>query len=150
MGLLRVLFRYNLAIAFAVSFITNPFTMIPMYYGYYYVGSLILGLEPAFTLEGFRHLMKPIMNAGYFYESFHAFVTLSFDILKRWMVTAAILAGIFGPIGYLASYHYQVHKCRRRAEKLGMTYEKLLKDLEETLANGKQVTSRLNMPHKSA
>lgn len=138
MALARVFIRYNVAIAFAVSFVTNPFTMIPMYYAYYYVGSLILGLEPTFTLEGFRLLMKPILNAGYFYESFGAFVSLSFDVLKRWFVTAAILASIFGPLGYLASYHYQINKCRRRAEKLGMTYEKLLKDLEESLLNGKR------------
>lgn len=139
MALARVFIRYNVAIAFAVSFITNPFTMIPMYYAYYYVGSLILGLEPTFTLDGFRQLMKPITNAGYFFESFGAFLSLSFDILKRWLVTSTILASIFGPLGYLASYHYQINKCKRRAKKLGMTYEKLLKDLEESLANGKQI-----------
>ena len=139
MALARVFIRYNIAIAFVVSFVTNPFTMIPMYYGYYYMGSWILGLDPTFTLEGFRHLMKPIMNAGYFYESFGAFVSLSFNILKRWLVSAVILAGIFGPLGYLVSYHYQLNKCRRRAEKLGMTYEKLLKDLEESLTNGRRL-----------
>lgn len=39
---LCVLFRANFAVAFAVSWISNPFTLGPLYLGYYFLGELAL------------------------------------------------------------------------------------------------------------
>ncbi len=41
-----VLFRANLPVSVALVFITNPFTMPPMFYFTYKVGALLLGLPP--------------------------------------------------------------------------------------------------------
>ena len=42
MGALRVIFRFNFLIAFAFSWIINPFTILPIYYADYRVGSLLM------------------------------------------------------------------------------------------------------------
>jgi uncharacterized protein (DUF2062 family) len=44
--LLTPFFRFNVPIAIAMCWITNPFTMPPIYYIEYLTGSYILGIEP--------------------------------------------------------------------------------------------------------
>lgn len=49
---LAILFRVNLPLAVAVSWVSNPFTLPPLLYLAYSVGSWVLGIEPArFSLD---------------------------------------------------------------------------------------------------
>jgi len=133
LGILRAAFRFNVLAAFAFTWVNNPLTIIPMYYGYYYFGSLILGKPVALTAEAFRALMAPIINSGYAWDSLYAFTYLGGEILVRWAVAAAIVGTVSGVLGYLVGLHIQKGHCRRRARELGLTYEKLLQDLESSL-----------------
>lgn len=131
MLLLRTIFRYNIIIAFAVSWVSNPFTMVPMYYGYYCLGSLVLGQPASLSHHAFSDLIHPVMHAGYFWDTVPAFLALGWDFLKRWLVAGVSLAAITSPFGYFLTYRVQTKRCRNRAQKLGITYENLIKEMEE-------------------
>ncbi|MBI4961956.1 MAG: DUF2062 domain-containing protein [Desulfomonile tiedjei] len=133
LGIVRLLIRFNTLVAFAFTWVNNPFTLIPMYYGYYYLGSLILGRSEVMTLEGFHQLMHPITQAGYFWQSLGAFGRLGGDIVLRWATAALIVAVVSGTLGYVMGYLVQTRRCTRRARRLGISYEKLVADLEKSL-----------------
>lgn len=140
MGLLRAMFRYNTVVAFAFSWVNNPFTMIPMYYGYYYVGSLLLGKPVEITGETFQRLMAPIVHADHFVDAASAFASLGWDILIRWAVVAVGLALTSAVLGYVIGFRVQKAHCRKKAKQMGITYDKLLFDLEKSI--GRSVSLR--------
>jgi len=131
LGLLRTAFRFNSLIAFALTWVTNPFSFVPMYYSYYYVGSLLLGEPVAMSLEAFRELMAPLLNPGHFWSAFRSFLSLGWDIMTRWFATALIVSPVSAIIGYFITYRLQKMRCKRRARKIGISYEKLLEDFEK-------------------
>jgi uncharacterized protein (DUF2062 family) len=62
-------FRFNVPIALAMCWITNPFTMPPMYYVEYHVGSFLLGMQTQpveLTLEWFSNNLDDIFIPLYF------------------------------------------------------------------------------------
>jgi len=62
-------FRFNVPIALAMCWLSNPFTMPPMYYMEYLTGSFILGTEVApveMTLEWFSDNLDEIFIPLYF------------------------------------------------------------------------------------
>jgi uncharacterized protein len=127
---LRMVFRFNFVAAFAFSWVTNPFTFVPMYYGYYYLGSVILGRPDILSQEAFTEQLKPLVHADHFWDSLQAFAYLGGDMLLRWLVTGLLFAIPASILGYIVTMRYQRMRCRRKAERLGITYEKLLDDLE--------------------
>jgi uncharacterized protein (DUF2062 family) len=131
LGLLRILFRFNFLIAFAFTWVNNPLTLLPMYYGYYCLGSLMLGKAVVMSAEAFRELMHPVMHAGHFWASLRAFADLSVDVIVRWAVAAAMVGTTFGILGYAAGFYVQRRRCLRRARQLGTSYERLVKELEK-------------------
>jgi uncharacterized protein (DUF2062 family) len=136
LGLLRLVFRFNSVIAFAFTWVTNPVSFVPMYYGYYYVGSLIVGAQSMMSEQAFRQLISPVLNQGYFWDSWYSFMLLGWQFLKRWLVTASIVAPLSALIGYVTCYRIQRIRHKRRAEKMGISYKALLRDFEERLARG--------------
>lgn len=65
-----ILFRANLPVSVALVFITNPFTMPPMFYFSYKIGALLLGLPPqgfkfelslSWLTNGMLHIWKPFI-----------------------------------------------------------------------------------------
>jgi len=127
---LRVLCRFNYMVAFAFTFVSNPLNMAPLYYGYYCLGSVILGRCIALDHGVFEKLMNPVMDKSYFWEEFAAFTQLGHEILVRWLVAAAPLALVFGIVGYIVTFKVQKDRCKRAAEKLGEKYEKYVEELE--------------------
>ncbi len=117
-------------IAFAFTFVSNPLNMVPLYYGYYCLGSVILGRSVALDYGVFEKLMNPVMDKSYFWEVFAGFMELGHEILVRWIVAAIPLALIFGTLGYLVTFKVQKDRCKRAAEKLGERYEKYVEELE--------------------
>lgn len=130
--LLRFVFRFNFFIAFAFTFVGNPLNMVPMYYGYYCLGSYILGKPVSMDFTLFEKLMHPVMSKTYFWEAMGAFGELGKEILVRWSVSAVLLATVFGTLGYFVTLNVQRKRCRKAAEKLGMQYEAYLKLTEES------------------
>ena len=62
-------FKFNVPIALAMCWITNPLTMPPMYYFEYMVGSFLLGTEPLaveMTIEWFTEKIDDIFIPLYF------------------------------------------------------------------------------------
>ncbi|MBI5248479.1 MAG: DUF2062 domain-containing protein [Desulfomonile tiedjei] len=130
LGLLRVVSRFHLGIAFAFTFVTNPLNAIPVYYAYYYMGSLILGDPEILEFERFRSLLSPLLDRTYFWEAASAFGTLGYEILLRWAVSAVILSVVFGTLGYVITYRIQAKRCRRAAARMGINYEHYLEQLK--------------------
>ena len=61
--------RFNVPIALAMCWLSNPITMPPMYYMEYLTGSFLLGIEPEpveMTLEWFKHNLDDIFIPLYF------------------------------------------------------------------------------------
>jgi uncharacterized protein (DUF2062 family) len=130
LALLRSLLRFNLLAALAFSCVSNPFNMIPLYYGYYRLGCLVLGKSPSISLEVFHKLMRPVMDSTYFWEATSAFLDLGKEILAAWFVAAAILALTFSILGYVLVFRLQSWRRRRRTHAMGLQYEKALEGLE--------------------
>ncbi len=128
--LLRMAIRFNYIVAVGFSFVSNPFDMIPLYYGYYLLGSYILGKPASIDFSVFRNLMHGVMGKTYFWEAFGAFAALGGEILERWLISAVLLSVTFGPLGYIVTHQIQKRRCRRAAERLGMEYEAFLEHLE--------------------
>jgi uncharacterized protein (DUF2062 family) len=62
-GRFRVL-EFNLPLAIALTWISNPFTMLPLYFGYYYLGALFIpGYEPRGWME-FSELLQPLTEVS--------------------------------------------------------------------------------------
>jgi len=61
--------RFNVPIALAMCWLSNPITMPPMYYMEYLTGSFLLGIEPEpveMTLEWFKNNLDNIFIPLYF------------------------------------------------------------------------------------
>ncbi|MEJ2717736.1 MAG: DUF2062 domain-containing protein [Deltaproteobacteria bacterium] len=134
--LLRMIFRFNSIIAFAFTWVSNPFTMIPQYYLYFSIGSFLLGKPLPLNHETFRQLMMPLLDGGYFWETFHSFLSLGWELVTRWFLTGSILASVAATLGYVIAYQVQKYRCRRKAEQIGVSYERLLEELEDSIRAG--------------
>ncbi len=136
LGLLRLAFRFNAVIAFLFTWVNNPITLIPMYYGYYCLGSLVLGRTVVMDVEAFRQLMNPMVRANYFWEAAQAFLLLGWDAVLRWCVAAFLVAATSGIVGYVVGYRVQKARCMRNAHQMGIPYEKFVERLEPSLLKG--------------
>ena len=80
------LFRFNVPIALAMCWLSNPFTMPPMYYMEYLTGSFFLGVEPEpveLTLDWFSDNIDAIFIPLYFGTAFYSIFG---SILAYWGV----------------------------------------------------------------
>jgi uncharacterized protein len=117
MGLLRLAFRFNTALAFAFTWVNNPFTVVPMYYGYYCLGSRVLGKPATLDAAAFRNLLNPVLQADYFWGSVHSFLYLGRDIVVRWSLGAVLVATVCAVAGYAVSYQVQKLRADSRAAR---------------------------------
>ena len=63
------IFRFNVPVALAMCWLSNPITMPPMYYIEYELGSFLLGIQPQpveLTIEWFSNNMDAIFLPLYF------------------------------------------------------------------------------------
>lgn len=90
--LLQPLFRFNLPLAIAMVWITNPLTMPFIYFIEYKTGGLLLGLNDlpkvSMTLEWFQanfdDIMLPLYTGALFYSAVFA-VTGYFAVQSLWI-----------------------------------------------------------------
>jgi len=129
--LLRMVIRFNYLASLGSSLISNPLNAIPLYYGYYCLGSWLVGSSAELNFTVFSTLMNPITDAASFRDSLSAFMHLGREMLIRWFAGAVALAAVFGPLGYGVTYKIQQTRCKRAAERMGLAYEHFLEDLEK-------------------
>jgi len=80
------LFRFNVPIALAMCWLSNPLTMPPMYYMEYLTGSFFLGMQPEpvqLTLEWFSDNLSEIFIPLYFGTALYSIFG---SILAYWAV----------------------------------------------------------------
>jgi uncharacterized protein (DUF2062 family) len=131
LALLRVFFRFNYLVAAGFTLVINPLNAIPLYYGYYWLGSIILGKSILINFQVFQNTMNPIMDKSYFWEYLSAFLDLGWEILIRWLTAAVLIAVVFGIAGYALTYRIQKRRCKRAAQIMGMKYEEFLEHLQQ-------------------
>jgi len=128
---LRTFIRFNFLASVAASLVSNPLNAVPLYYGYYCLGSWVLASPVDLDFSCFNKLMHPVSDASSFWDGWSAFMDLGKEILVRWSVGAVVLAVVFAPLGYLATYKLQQERCKRAARKMGLAYERFLEHLEK-------------------
>ena len=84
--------RFNVPIAIAMCWLSNPFTMPPMYYMEYLTGCWLLGMEPLhgieMTTEWFKNNLHDIfipLYVGTFFYSFTVAPTVYFLVNHLWI-----------------------------------------------------------------
>lgn len=116
LGLLRLGIRFNVILALAFTWVNNPLTVAPMYYGYYKIGASLIGGSSRVSSETFVQLMSPMFNADGFLESFYGLGQIGSDILIRWSIGAAITGLFFGVSGYIFTYFVQSYRRQKRGK----------------------------------
>jgi hypothetical protein len=137
LALLRFAFRFNYMVAAAFTMVSNPLNMIPLYYGYYCLGSFILGKSVSLDFQIFKKMMNPIMEKEYFWGALSAFMTLGWEILIRWLAAAVVLSIFFGSLGYAVTYVVQRKRGMKTAEAKGLRWDEYLKELKQDKAGKK-------------
>ncbi len=114
MGLARI-FRANVVAAMPWTWITNPFTTFPIWYGCYVIGSIVLLREPLGFAE-IRALFTRFDEIGLI-GSLREGGSLLLGILPPlWIGT--VLAGLMlGSIGYVAMHRLTILVRARRAQR---------------------------------
>ncbi|MCF7792197.1 MAG: DUF2062 domain-containing protein [Victivallales bacterium] len=108
-------FRTNPGIAYAATWVSNPYSVIFMYPAYCYVGSHIIGHSMTF-IQIKETLMEVIHNF-----SWHTFGQLGYSLALSYFVGAVIFGLIGSIIGYYVIYFimnkYKQNRARRKTLK---------------------------------
>ena len=110
--LFAILFRANKIVAFAVTWVSNPYTTPFMYLGFCYVGSRVIG-DPL-SIKQIELMVKDIFTAFSFEKCWNA----GFYIILSYIVGGAIIGGISAVIGYFVSRKMVVKYRKTRKERL--------------------------------
>ena len=94
----RRFFYFNTAAAMAATYVSNPITMVPLYYFWYKLGAMFVGGQA--TLEQFELLLDFEGMAGWW----QAVCTIGAEVGIPLLVGAAITAPIASAISYPACY----------------------------------------------
>lgn len=124
---LRKVFKwdFSLALGLAWTWVTNVFTMVPVYYAFYVVGQILRGRWD--SISGYGNLKEIIAEtflADYdFLEQWVLFFKL---LLKDWGISMAVgcipFALVSGVVSYYITLKYERMRQQRRERKL---WEKL-------------------------
>ncbi len=114
LGLIRTLVKFNIVLALALTWVNNPFTVGPMYYGYYLMGSALIGNSSKINSDAFLELMAPLFQAETFLDSFSGLAEIGSDVLIKWAVGASVTGLSFGALGYVATYYIQSYRQKKR------------------------------------
>ena len=123
-------FRFNLPIAVALVWLSNPVTMVPLYFMFLITGDWILEMMGWFAVErDFDHFKVLLMNGGpdvpqgLWNRVVHGFLLLFWEF--GWpMAIGSILWAVPSAILAYPVVQYMLHRTRRvMAEKEGITYQ---------------------------
>lgn len=116
-AVLAILLRGNLVIALTGTFITNPFTALPIIYLIYWIGSLLIGNGETIEVQEFNWHFSTIHQ---FWDNFGIWV-LQFG--KAFLIGMVVISFCLGIIGYFGTiliwkitvllFHKNKHKKRK-------------------------------------
>jgi uncharacterized protein (DUF2062 family) len=92
-----ITFRVNLPLSVAITWITNPFTLIPIFYSSYCVGSFIFGI-PILNLTEIKEVVVHF-SSGMFSDAAPLATTYAFS-MRALLVGVVVEAVIVASIGY--------------------------------------------------
>ena len=101
--------RANLPIAIALVWLSNPLTIIPMYYGYYWIGALLLA-EPRLGYRELGHIFAELFRSlehGGFLDSLRS---LGSDVLWPLLLGSLVIA----TLATIPTYHLSLRWALRR------------------------------------
>ena len=120
-GIAKKIFKWNFswALALAYTWITNVFTMIPIYYVFYVTGQFMMH-RPITHYADLKDTMKSVFFADYtLWEKIVASCKL---LMQDWGLGMAVgclpWALFFGVASYYLVLKFEVARAKRRAQKL--------------------------------
>lgn len=119
-AVLAVPLRCNVPVAIAMVWISNPLTVVPLYFGFYWLGALMLGRDSA----GYEHVAESLVSCFAMVQDvglLQALEKLGDEIL--WPMTVGSLVAASATA--LPTYHALLWLGRRRLER------RLVKGLEQ-------------------
>lgn len=93
-------FKANKAVAMAMAWVSNPLTLVPVFLPCYWLGCLMLGLDPI-PYESFVAIFSP--ETGGFIASVTATWTAMLDIFLPLSLGCLVVATVFGVASYFIS-----------------------------------------------
>lgn len=111
--------QWSLPLGLAYTWITNVITMIPIYYGFYVTGQLIMG-RPIAAFDNLKNTLESAFMADYtFWEKWGAFFKM---LANDWGIAMAIgcipWMIVFGPLSYYLVLKFERARIKRREKKL--------------------------------
>ncbi len=115
-----VLLRANVPMAAASTFITNPVTFGPVYYGAYRLGKVVLGEKPVTEAQAAAQLaqaqLEPVAVDGFFDRVQYSFARLK-GVGKPLVVGVTIIATVSGVLTYFVVSGVWILKTRWMRKK---------------------------------
>lgn len=109
---LSVPFRANVAVGLAMCWITNPVTLIPFYFGFYWLGAQLLGHDAAGFGEVAERLTSAFGDGGNISD---ALAILGGELMWPMVVGSVVVATITS----IPTYHVLLAVFRRRERRDG-------------------------------
>ena len=101
---LAIIFKRNLPLSVVLVFITNPFTMAPIYYFNYWLGSLLLN--------------EPSIYQTLSIDDIWVWLAVNFNHIGKPLVIGSVAAGlIFGSLSYLAVHLFWLWRVKSKWNK---------------------------------
>ena len=123
-------FRFNLPIAVAMVWISNPVTFLPMYYGYLVTGHWIMvnlgHPDHLMTFETFRHSIEALSaggETGFFAQLVNGLYILVVEFGWPMVLGSLVYAIPLGMLGYPLAIYTMIRYRHHLAENSGMSYQ---------------------------
>jgi len=115
-ALLAVPLRANVAVALAMVWISNPITVIPLYFAYYWLGTIVLGVPPLLYAD-LRGLLRALFatDPG---SIVAAFRTLGTEVGLPMLVGSFWIATVAAALAYPMTLRWARRRRDRRLGKL--------------------------------
>jgi uncharacterized protein (DUF2062 family) len=133
---LRAAVRFNYLSSLLFSCVGNPVTMLPLYFGYYRLGSYLTGRPQSLSFDAFQSLMHPVSESTFFWEALAAFGSLGWEILMRWGAASFAVGTVAAVLGYCVAWCAQTAARKREARVRGIDYAELSAELEAAASRG--------------
>lgn len=124
---------FNLPVGLAWTWVTNVFTVPPIYYGFYVTGRLMMGnFADRTTYAKFYNLLKTVIEEDGIVEGLKALFAV---LVKDWGFAMALGSIPWAIIGSWAAYRWTLWYMRRRRATLAKRLESRQKRLEKKIEN---------------
>lgn len=136
-------FDFSLLIALAWTWVTNVFTMLPIYYAFYVTGQFMLGnLEAAAGYDSFVEAWQAALDAEGFFEPIVAYAEVVATEQGLPLVLGSIPYSVGSAwLGYRWSLRYVVQRRRARAARIARKAAKVARERQNASRTPDPVSS---------